>query len=105
MKLCHAAALALVGWYLMEPPPMMSVQQIVRQQQGLPPLPGHSAPEFYDAHAQFTEWSLISSWDTAAACQAEKVRLFEEPPGHEPFSETIVGSQCIASEDPRLKEK
>jgi hypothetical protein len=88
MKPRHAAALALVGWYLLGTP-----------------LP-HLLPMEY--------WTRFGRYDTAKECQQAQIALiresqragFKPPPG--PFSaddlrEALGASECIATDDPRLK--
>jgi hypothetical protein len=94
MKLCHAAALALVGWYLMVPD--------------------------RDFGAPISTWVQEGSFDTAAQCTDQQSRVTEML--HDPKeiaeqqskikgwqAETalkrIEASKCIATDDPRLKEK
>ena len=108
MKLSHAAALALVTWYLIVPPKSPTGQIM------------NGAP--------FSQWRIISSFDSASACQKwlsdfrasakteadQKTKgmsgewtaaqwqdwvrsLLLEVGGYESF--------CIASDDPRLKSK
>jgi hypothetical protein len=81
----HAATLTLVGWYL------------------LIPLEGH-----YDA--PFTYWSHYDSYDTAKECsqaQIELIRKIENSPSHaqKPPFNMVKASECIETDDPRLKEK
>jgi hypothetical protein len=52
MKLRHAAALALVGWYLM-----------------MPPSDGHSI----DRNAPLDKWEVYSGYDTAKECEEGKI--------------------------------
>jgi hypothetical protein len=119
MNLRHAAALALVGWYLMVPQP---------------DAPG-KAPNF---KAPLSRWNQMGAFDTAAACDKEResrcqaaAKALDEvereiaalpDTGKRPLSEAapkvydddvtvstfalgIQASRCIASDDPRLKEK
>jgi len=64
MKFRHAAALALVGWYLMVPP------QNAHWQEKRQPL--------YNSNAPLSEWDIDESFDTAAECQAALKKLFDE---------------------------
>jgi hypothetical protein len=122
----HAAALALVGWYLMVP---------------FPDAPG-KPPNF---HAPLSQWNQMGAFDTAAACDKEresrrklaagaleqvKREIIEDflrrnkaaQTSNQPLSEVppkvhddevtasteavaVAASRCIASDDPRLKEK
>jgi hypothetical protein len=77
MKPRHAAALALVGWYLMVPP---------SEHVNLP----------------ISRWNHIASFDTADKCEADRVNSEkgnrDDPAKHK----LILLSECIASDDPRL---
>ena len=96
MKLRHAAALALVGWYLMMPP--------ARPQTRVP----------VDLDAPLSKWTVDSSYDTAAECRREiefakqtDARLAGDAP-NEGLRLAIAGlvhGQCISTDDPRLKPK
>ncbi len=112
MKLRHVAALALVGWYLM-----------------MPPIPDHGEPD-----PPISQWEIRYSFDSAASCQAllnalktdvtrSVKRKFRVSPDYAGFMSAIknakstdqinqiqiaiqrIGSLCIATDDPRLKEK
>jgi uncharacterized protein YfaP (DUF2135 family) len=87
MKPRHAAALALVGWYLMMPP-MTSDRRI-------------------QINTPLSHWEISSSYDTADEC--EKVRLVAsgwmadangQKARHTPRGDAAI---CVASDDPRLK--
>jgi hypothetical protein len=102
MNVRHAAALALVGWYLM-----------------LPPLPqGKTA---IDTSAPIGTWLILSSHDSAEGCEhakAEALQKYSEstvrkvgvtaPTQTEVYHEPIVGmhaplfATCIGTDDPRL---
>ena len=108
MKPRHATALALVGWYLMVPPGKSS---------GLPP------------DAPLSQWRHMVSFDSATQCERLLHRLradfsaatkaeikawhgsnrddvHSERALHALAAEaTAKDSQCIATDDPRLKEK
>ncbi len=101
MKLHHAAALALVGWYLIVPPVPFSTE---------------TPPPLY-------KWTPAKVFDSAAQCErqlAKQVtvqRLDEKSvkSGSAGLGETNWSARwfdvpakyqrCIASDDPRLKEK
>jgi hypothetical protein len=118
MKGYHAAALALVGWYLMSP------------------LVDHkSGAVIYEAPLGY--WQIEGSFDTATECkrgQEDDVRLMTKltyrkqseaalekyeaqedgrmkwPPGTTRKSRDLglrsaLAEECIATDDPRLKEK
>jgi hypothetical protein len=72
MKARHAAALALVGWYLMLPPVISD---------------GRTRKD-----APLSRWYIFSSFETKEEC--EQVRQASTP-----------SAICVASDDPRLKEK
>ena len=118
MKPRHAAALALVGWYLMVPPP------------GPPRSTGaNTAPP--NKNAPLNQWTTRNSYDSAQACEAamrkdldtattnvdEQHHLTEQRQGLWPdnFSdqEFLVADQfeyakeavCISTDDPSLKSK
>ncbi len=118
MKLRHAAALAVVGWYLMVPPP------------GQPRSTGaNTAPP--NDNAPLNQWTIRNSYDSAQACEAAKQKdrdtattnvdkqhhLAEQRQGLWPnnFSDQgfLVADQleyatealCISTDDPRLKSK
>ena len=91
MKVSHAAALALIGWYLLVP---------------LPDRP--AAPMKY--------WGHYGSFDTAKECEDAEMKIlresrradFKTPPGRysdKEFRQALKTSECIATDDPRLKEK
>ena len=85
MNFRHAAALALVGWYLMIP----SV-----------------TPSGYDNAAPLGKWFVYGGYDSAHECEGAK---FLDREGlkqrHDPLADAFKNAQCIATDDPRLKEK
>lgn len=97
----HAAALALVGWYLMMPPFIK-----------VAPGPGDpSRDKVPDSDAPLTKWFWAGSFNSVDACQRSQEKELAEiqrrnssnpsPPAELAFRE----ARCIASDDPRLKEK
>ena len=81
----HAAALALVGWYLMVP--------LARDGQVL--------------DRPLAQWIHLDSYDSATECR-DNGYLFEEKRKKEGDPTKIASAsafECIASDDPRLKEK
>ncbi|HVA76756.1 MAG TPA: hypothetical protein VNF27_02630 [Candidatus Binataceae bacterium] len=101
MKFRHAAALALVGWYLM-----------------LAPRTSDKPPITYDTTAPLSKWKIVGSYDTAKECdqgkdkipriilQAEENMTSEQKSAYDQTILNLLGaSQCIATDDPRLKEK
>ena len=100
MKPRHAAALALVGWYLMVPPPVI-------HSTGTVPV---------NLDAPLSEWGIFSGHDSAAECEQTlvefyklaKTELVANPTvtrGTEYDFTSLRASQCIASDDSRLKGK
>jgi hypothetical protein len=112
MNLRHAAALALVGWYLMMPPWFTDKK------------PHTEAP--------MRRWNQTVAFGTKADCTRERLRRLESvsqtlaevtvPKSHRAQSEvtpdvtepdetakalawSVLALRCIASDDPRLKEK
>jgi hypothetical protein len=59
MKLHHTAALALVGWYLMVPPPVL-----------------HSSVPV-DLDAPLSKWRIFSIHDSAAECEQGLVAFYK----------------------------
>jgi hypothetical protein len=93
MKSRHAAALALVGWYLM-----------------VPPLTNNGRST--DTRTALSTWQVLKSLASAPECEAERNQLqhdANEQPNKDKntlLAQYIAAhSQCIASDDPRLKEK
>jgi hypothetical protein len=92
-NLRHAAALALVGWYLM-----------------LPPI-NDGTPE---VTAPPSRWEILFPYDTARDCQISLSRIvgqtlvdLQKPMARdkENFVLRLSSGTCVASDDPRLKEK
>jgi len=94
MRLRHAAALALVGWYLMAPPWK------------------DSSHKEWLISAPLSQWVVIDEFDTAAECKQNWSYWFNRwihekpskvPAEKEALYERIKG-KCISTDDPRLKE-
>ena len=95
MKPRHAAALALVGWYLM-----------------VPPLTPGGGPHEVLFHAPLSKWEVGEGHDTKAGCEdslRESIKNMDRD-----ANACAVGScavmvveyahgHCMASDDPRLK--
>jgi len=92
MKPCHAAALALVGWYLLARPasPLM---------QPTPPI---------------SWWLRLGSYDTEKECDQAQVEMYQkneragfkmEGVKPEELKRSYSLAQCVATNDPRLKPK
>jgi hypothetical protein len=99
MKPRHTAALALVGWYLMMPPPYWSKTN--------------------PRNAPLKEWTLFGRYDSAQECSDERSKMIRvqsmallsdlaegvSDANRPSLSLDFKHAQCIASDDPRLKEK
>jgi len=70
----HVAALAIVGWYLMLPPP-----GLVGTRRSFAPL---------------LEWKLIDEFDSKTTCQQMRLKLIERMPDSE-----IDTARCFSGED------
>jgi len=94
MKPRHAAALALVAWYLMVPP--IEIQQY-----------GGTGHIVVRGDAPLAKWNRKKSFNSESDCEAfrEKINL-EVRPNYVTRSEIYLRSRCIeVIDDPRLKEK
>ena len=106
MKPRHAAALALVGWYLMTPPPAL----------------------FHDAHrgsqAHLSLWEIRGNYTSAVDCEKALTKVQNEMLRKEQDDletaaradanlddqanyayEAAHLARCLSADDPRLKEK
>ena len=95
MKLRHAAALALVGWYLMTPPT--------------------SKNKIHD-DLPLSQWEKVQSSDTESQCQDaltdlynpsidKRMRETTKPEAYKVFKRFMEDMRCVSTDDPRLKEK
>ena len=95
MNLHHAAPLALVGWYLMVPP--------------------HPNATTLDSDAPLSKWRVYEAFDTAVTCetaQGSEEQDWKSKADADPNNavakflvKSLLASQCIAADDPRLKPK
>ena len=94
----HAAALALVGWYLMVPP----IGNDWETGRGV----------FVHWSAPISGWMTVSVYDSATECSKAQAGLYEDfMKTHHFASETekaivsqaYANGKCIATDDPRLK--
>ena len=104
MKFRHAAALALVGWYLMMPPtPLLNKPSHLGPSPLYPngtDLPYTVGPP--DPDAPISQWKSVGSFDLVAECKAAQdgyLKQFSKQPA---MVESLLDAQCIASDDPRL---
>ena len=96
----HAAALVLVGWYLMVPSVLPHAG----------PAADVPAKDLVDLDAPIEQWTQWESFDSALACQKGKTKLintttkgtFDDE--NVEWSERLAFAKCIATDDPRLKE-
>ncbi len=108
MKLHHAAALALVGWYLMVPPSMSETNWLCGT--SLPATASHELfgtgnekecarwAEIADMNAPLSEWHEASPFETLSDCEEGQKRLIDAAKPGSPEH----GAKCIATDDPRL---
>ena len=91
MKIGHAAAIGLVGWYLMTPP--INHAQL-------------------NQHAPLSQWRVFQGFDKANDCSdtqlrqqsATRANAKADPSfANKAVADAMLNSQCIASDDPRLK--
>jgi len=98
MRLSHAAALAMIGWYLMVPPHRICL----------------TCSDYFQPRAQnlpLAEWETANHFDTLAECEASldwkvkhnsrRFRLIKRAR----ISYIAKYGLCVASDDLRLKEK
>jgi len=88
MNPLHAAALALVGWYLM-----------------IPPL---RADRTHDDSASMSRWRISDSFDSAAECRETLLRRWnraEDQKESRGAKDEYLKATCVSTDDPRLKEK
>ena len=102
MRCRRAAALSLLGWYLLSPPPRTD------------PKSGGTSPVLVDVDRPLRDWKIAKSFAGAGECRAylkdwiikqqlEAENLPKPTPAKALLElNTRSNSQCIASEDPRL---
>jgi len=103
----HAAALALVGWYLMTPP-----VQLVKCWKGgwNPGLVGSAGCEArIESQAPLREWKRAQPQEFEYKTDCERAisndchsEAVDPVPG---FVGELCNAECITTDDPRLKEK
>ena len=90
MNCRHAAALALVGWYLMSPPLSLSSSRQIS----------------LDLSKPLSEWYPLEGYDTEADCNKEidamNKRAVSMAREYHHMLE-LSHAQCVATDDPRLK--
>lgn len=114
MKLRHAAALVIAGWYLLLAP----------YHSGVPkhPAASKSPSSLYDLGAPLSNWVKQGSFNSKVNCEREKASLYRQQLGE--YNRTrsenssrlekragfnqmarFYHAQCIPTEDPRLRGK
>jgi hypothetical protein len=84
----YIAALVSSGWYLMIPPPMASDRSMV------------------DLNAPLFKWRVFGPYATALQCAQGQVEYAKfTAKGDRIQHRQFIAAQCIATDDPRLKEK
>jgi hypothetical protein len=86
MKPRHAAALALVGWYLLVPPRTRT---------------WWIGEERYDDATPLSRWTIERSFDKAERCEAARLTT-QQQAGDAAIR--MNHAVCVASDDPRLKQ-
>jgi hypothetical protein len=108
MKLRHAAALALAGWYLLVPPVLRAPD-------------GHARA---NPAAPLSKWKFFGVYPTEEECRRDEVLLHRQADDRTAFAwllsaykdngfvwtpsdlrEYLLARHCVASNDRRLKEK
>ena len=84
MKLRDATLLLVLGWYLMAPPKVAV---------------GNGAVT-WDMNAPLSRWMIIRAFNSASECQDFRAAYDEEMSRIRPIFDV---SQCIATDDPRLR--
>ena len=99
MKPRHAAALALVGWYLMVPPMVPGTHDVNKS-------------------VSLKQWNIRREFPRHEGCEAAKARLREEALAAQARGDAanprrgernpemhcvLCQAQCVAQDDPRLK--
>jgi hypothetical protein len=98
MKPRHAAALALVGWYLMMPPLMPPPGRRVA---------GQAHMVQWTTAAPLRDWLIVDIHDSASECRngIKDHHAIAVKTGGPEVDKYVDAFQCIAADDPRLKSK
>ena len=96
MNIRHAAALTLVGWHLMVPP--------LKYDRAGHPITDLRGNEMADWTASLSDYWNVESFDSAQECKDAQTPFISSHEGAWSPSQRLA-SVCIASDDPRLKEK
>src|SRR5215469_9574420 len=105
MRLSHAAALAMIGWYLLAPPIMSDPE----------PTGPHNAAESSALMAPLGFWLKYDEFDSATECKDEELNRWrmgarefaKKPTSAEDRAVAFRNAQVqyVASDNPRLKER
>jgi hypothetical protein len=90
MKLRHAAALALVGWYLMVAP--------TSGKEGDP-------ESKFLFHAPLSKWRQLGEFDSATECNEQREKWVTTVLSLSSDTPEGTWALCVATDDPRLKGK
>jgi hypothetical protein len=86
----HAGAIALMGWYLMVPPPLSHS-----------PKNGQIVP--------LSQWTRAGAFQSEESCETKRAARSKLDPAlalgayHGLPAEQVYDAQCVATDDPRLK--
>jgi hypothetical protein len=85
MKLYHAAALTLAGWYLMTPP--------------------LKAGGRYDTAAPLSKWRVESGFGSGQDCRKTIADLSQRASaqGRQDDAQELKVAKCVSADDPRIK--
>ncbi|MBI2962464.1 MAG: hypothetical protein HYY35_01810 [Deltaproteobacteria bacterium] len=100
----HAAALALLGWYLVMPPEARQPRGQVSPKgwsKAYRKDPGAALRRLYDVKAPLSRWAVVGSFETARQCNERRRQGVLAAPQ----LTTIELSKCVASDDPRLEPR
>jgi hypothetical protein len=95
MKPRHAAALALVGWYLLYPR-------------------WNAKKATLDPGLPLYRWYQVATFDSSADCEARKMKVLEDPDNHTHARDAKKiadqerlrhQARCVSADDPQLKRR
>jgi hypothetical protein len=117
MKHSWMAAMPLLGWYLMAPPPLVSAKALRDAANNKASTADDllRSARKVDLNAPLTRWVMVRTFDAADACEQFKIAMTQwvgTPQGKAMvakssarsfYVEQIGDAQCVASDDPRLR--
>jgi hypothetical protein len=99
MKICHAAAFALVTWYLMVPSDR----------------PQLSDPVEWTSHAPFRDWQIVQRFSAASSCEKRRLEIVSDAKhainadAKDKHMDAVLSDYaiannaiCLSRDDPRL---